>query len=257
MFFIQVTEEPQPSDLVWATGYTFPDTYAVAFGMATTGALTRWFRDQFGAEEVAAEEAGGPNAYAALGALAGKVAPGSEGLICLPYFSGERTPINDPRARGLFAGLSLSHTKGHIYRAVLEATAYGAKQNLETIKATGAVTKRAIAVGGGVKSRLWLQIVSDVTRQPQIVNERSIGASYGDAFLAGMASGIIPSIDVLKQSWVRPESIIEPNEAASAIYDDYQPLFRALYEQTKSSIHRLADLADESRLRAFQTVATT
>ena len=256
MFFIQVTEGPQPSELVWATGYTFPGSYVVAFGMATTGALTRWFRDQFGAEEIAVERAGGPNAYAALGALAAAVPPGSDGMICLPYFSGERTPINDPRARGMFAGLSLSHTKGHLYRALLEATAYGAQQNLETIRATGAVTKRAVTVCGGVESDLWLHIVSDVTRQPQIVNQRSIGASYGDAFLAGLSAGIIPSIGVLTETWVKPERIIEPNEAASVIYDEYAPIYRDLYTQTKESIHRLADLGDESLLRSSDPVAT-
>ena len=107
----------------------------------------RWHVDDWGvdalvprqlrAQELAAEAAGGPNAYAALAEAAARTPPGAEGLICLPYFAGERTPINDPDARGVYAGLTLSHTKAHLYRASLEGTAYGVRHNLETMSAMG------------------------------------------------------------------------------------------------------------------------
>ncbi|MDQ2682777.1 MAG: FGGY family carbohydrate kinase, partial [Chloroflexota bacterium] len=116
MFFIQVTDRPTPDPRMWCCGFTFPGRYGIEGGMSTTGALTRWFRDQLGAPELAAEAAGGQNAYGALADLAASVRPGSDGLICLPYFSGERTPINDPLARGVYAGLTLSHTRAHLYR---------------------------------------------------------------------------------------------------------------------------------------------
>jgi xylulokinase len=242
MFFVMVTGAPKPNPLVWATGYTFPGVFDIAFGMATSGALTRWFRDELAGGEVAIEAAGGANAYAALAEQAAKIAPGANGLICLPYFSGERTPLNDPDARGMFAGLSLRHTRAHLYRALLEGPAYGARHNLETVAATGAEVKRMVAVGGGVKNPLWLQIVSDVTGREQIVPERAIGASLGDAFLAGLASGIIPSVDALNREWVRPRAIVTPDPARHAIYSEYYLVYRDLYEQAKESLHALAAL---------------
>ena len=141
---------------------------------------------------MAAEQAGGAERLRRLAELAGIGSAGSGGVVCLPYFSGERTPINDPLARGMFAGLTLSHTRAHLYRAVLEGTAFGVRHNLEAMRDMGAAPRRLVAVGGGAKNRLWLQIVSDASGLAQVVPERTIGASYGDAFLAGLATGIIP-----------------------------------------------------------------
>jgi xylulokinase len=210
--------------------------------MSTTGALTRWFRDTLGGEEMAAEAAGGPNAYAALAAGAAAISPGSDGLVCLPYFAGERTPLNDPDARGVYAGLTLSHTKSHIYRASLEATAYGVRHNLETMEAMGAPPRRLVAVGGGAKNPLWLQIVSDVTGLPQDVPERTIGASYGDAFLAGIATGLIPDLSALKSEWVTLSLELEPDDRVKPVYDEYYTVYRDLYEAAKPQLHTLARL---------------
>lgn len=242
MFFILVTDRPVPDQRVWATGFVLPGTYDIAGGMATTGALTRWFRDEFGAEERTAEANGGPNAYAALASLAEKVDAGSDGLICLPYFAGERTPIHDPDARGVFAGLTLSHTRGHLYRAILEGTAYGVRHNIETLHEIGAPPGRVVAVGGGANARLWLQIVSDVCGEPQIVPERTVGASYGDAFLAGLATGIIPDLGVLSSQWVKVAETIEPDGQTRERYDDYYRVYRRLYEHARDDLHELARL---------------
>src|SRR5829696_3334306 len=213
MFFIQVTSRPLPDPRMWATGYLFEGLYDVTGGMATSGALTRWFRDQLGGAELAEERAGGPNAYEQLAELAGSVPAGSGGVVCLPYFSGERTPLNDPLARGMFAGLTLAHTRAHIYRAVLEGTAFGVRHNLEAMADMGAPPKRLVAVGGGTKNDLWVQIVSDVCGAAQIVPERTIGASYGNAFLAGVATGIVRDRAELHRSWVNVARTIEPDPA--------------------------------------------
>jgi xylulokinase len=242
LFFILVTEGPRPDPAVWATGYLFPGTYDIASGMATSGSLTKWFRDELAGFEVMAEREGGPNAYRALAELARAVPPGSEGLMTLPYFSGERTPINDPDARGLFLGLTLHHTRGHLYRSILEGIAYGARHNLESLASLGAHAERVVSVGGGVQNELWLQTMSDVTGQRQIVPEKAIGASYGDAFLAGLAAGIIPSLDALHRDWVRAERVIEPDPGRQARYDEYFALYTALYPQVRESMHRLAAL---------------
>ncbi|MFN8591556.1 MAG: FGGY-family carbohydrate kinase [Thermomicrobiales bacterium] len=242
MFIIHVTAEPVPDPRMWATVFCLPGRYTIDGGMSTTGALTRWFRDQFGQEELAAEATGGPNAYAAMADAAGAVPPGADGLICLPYFAGERTPINDPDARGVYAGLTLSHTKAHLYRASLEGTAYGVRHNLETMAAMGAPPKRLIAVGGGAKNPLWLQIVSDVTGLPQDVPERTIGASYGDAFMAGLATNIIPDLGALQRDWVTMRMKLEPRSDLRPVYDAYYDVYRGLYESAKDQLHALARL---------------
>ncbi|MBA2278232.1 MAG: FGGY-family carbohydrate kinase, partial [Chloroflexia bacterium] len=246
MFFILVTDRPVPDARMWATGYVLPGTYDVAGGMATTGALTRWFRDELGGVERAAEADGGPNAYAALADLAAKVPAGADGLVCLPYFAGERTPINDPDARGVFAGLTLSHTRGHLYRALLEGTGYGVRHNLETLREMGAEPKRLVAVGGGAQNRLWLQIVSDAAGMAQTVPERTIGAAYGDAFLAGLATGLIPSLDALSRDWVRVATVLESRPTEQARYEPYYRVYRDLYDHAKPDLHELARLGQES-----------
>ncbi|CAA9543750.1 MAG: Carbohydrate kinase, FGGY family [uncultured Thermomicrobiales bacterium] len=242
LFFILVTDRPIPDPRLWATGFCLPGRYDVAGGMSTTGALTRWFRDQLGGAEVAAEAAGGPNAYAALADLAAGVPPGAEGLVCLPYFAGERTPINDPEARGVFAGLTLNHTRAHLYRAVLEGTAYGVRHNLETMREIGAVPRRLVAVGGGAKSRLWLQTVTDVAGVAQAVPERTSGAAYGDAFLAGLATGLVPDLAALNRDWVRIGETLAPDPAAHAAYGDYYRVYRDLYAASRDQLHALARL---------------
>jgi xylulokinase len=242
MFFILVTDHPLTNEQMWTTAYLFPGSFDVAGGMATTGALTRWLRDLFGQPEREAERRGGPDAYQALAHLAAEVPAGSNGLICLPYFSGERTPINDPDARGVFAGLTLSHTRADLYRAALEGTAFGVRHNLEAIHAMGAAPKRLVAVGGGAKNRLWLQIVTDVTGVEQVVPERTIGACLGDAFLAGLAAGAIPDLGALSRDWVTQAAAIEPNRDARGTYDDYYAVYRGLYESSKGELHRLAEL---------------
>ena len=242
MFFILVTDRPVPDSRMWTTAYCLPGLYDVAGGMSTSGALTRWFRDQLGQPELVAEAADGPNAYEALATLAAEIPPGADGVLCLPYFAGERTPINDASARGVFAGLTLSHTRAHLYRAVLEGTSYGVRHNLETMREMGAEPERLVAVGGGARSRLWLQIVSDVTGLPQIIPERTVGACYGDAFLAGLATGLVPDLGALDLDWVQTETTLQPSEMGRDRYDEMYRIYRDLYESSKEQMHALARL---------------
>jgi xylulokinase len=231
------------NEALWLIPSAFPGFYDLAGGMATTGALTRWFRDHLAGELKALEAAGGPNAYAALNAEAAAVPPGSGGLVVLPYFAGERTPLNDPHARGVIAGLSLAHGRGHLYRALLEAAAYGMAHNIEAMRATGAAPRRVVAVGGGTKSDLLLQIVCDVTGLAQELPAQTVGASYGDAFLAGLATGLLSRSD-LRADWVRIARHFEPDPARHALYGEYYDLYRALYRSTVDELHALARLGD-------------
>jgi xylulokinase len=246
MFFLLVTGELVSDPRLWSTAYCFPGLYDITAGMATSGALTRWFRDEFAPLERNGERNGGVPAYAALSALAAEIPAGANGLICLPYFSGERTPINDPLARGVFAGLTLSHTRAHLYRSLLEGTAYGVRHNIDAMRQLGVPPRRLVAVGGGAKNRLWLQIVSDVTGLPQVVPVQTIGASFGDAFLAGLATGLIPDRAAGQASWVSIRETIEPRPQHRAIYDDYYAVYRSLYEHARSDLHTLAHLGERS-----------
>ena len=233
-FFILVLDQPVPDRRVWTTAGAFQGQYNLAAGMATSGSLTRWFRDEL------ARDLPPDKAYADLFRAAEKIEAGSAGLVMLPYFSGERTPINDPKARGVVAGLTLAHTRDHLYRAVLESVAYGIRQNIETFGAMGAPVKRTVAVGGGTKSKTWAQIVSDVASIRQEIPALTIGASYGDAFLAGLAAGMLERDDL--NSWVKPGVEIQPDESRTRIYEEYYQEYLDLYRQTKDIVHRLGSL---------------
>lgn len=227
-FFILVLDRQHPDRRLWSVAGAFPGQYNLAAGMATTGALTRWFRDELASDIE----------YADLFTEAADVAPGAGGLLLLPYFSGERTPRNDPAARGVIAGLSLSTTRAHLFRAVLEAVGYGVRHNLETFGELQAPINRVVAVGGGAQSATWPQIISDITGIGQVVPKTSIGASYGDAFLAGRAAGLLARDQLA--SWITPGRTVVPNRRLAELYDLRYHDYLALYEQTRDIVHRLS-----------------
>lgn len=222
----------------------YPGLYAVGAGMATSGALTRWFRDQFGQTERRVEQELGVNAYELLGIEAAKAPPGADGLIVLPYFSGERSPIHDDWARGVIFGLTLAHGRGHLYRALLEGVAYGLQHNLELMRDAGITPNRIVATGGGSRSHLWTQIVSDVTGLPQEVAGPS-NAALGMAFLAGYSSEIFSQISDVGQ-WVRPERVVHPRAEIHDLYQKYYAVYRRLYEQTKEEMHDVVRISEEA-----------
>lgn len=239
-FFILSADRIIRHPVMWAVYHALPGLYGLAAGMATTGALTRWFRDNFARDLIGRDE----NAYALLAQEAAGVPPGSRGLVVLPYFSGERTPIDDPRARGVICGLSLAHDRAHVYRSVLEGTAYGIAHNLQVMREAGGEPRRIVAVGGGARNPLWLQIVSDVSGVPQQVPAQTVGAPYGDAFLAGYAAGIIPSLDILHTQWVELDRTIEPDQPRHGLYREYAAIYQQLYRDTRDEQHRLAALGE-------------
>ncbi len=239
IFMIEVLDRPITDQRLWAVPYLFPGTNCLEACMATSGALTRWFRDKLAPDLVAAEIAGGAVAYSVLTEQAAAVPPGSEGLVVLPYFSGERTPINDPLARGLFFGLSLAHSRAHLFRATLEGMSYGIHQHFEVLESIGARPEQVIAVGGGTKSQLWLQIVSDVTGITQDVPAITIGAAYGDAFLAALGVGLLPSYESISD-WLKEGRKIVPDPARTEVYRRYYPIYLELYQRNRDLMHTLS-----------------
>jgi xylulokinase len=234
-FFVLVQEQPTPDTRVWTVCGAQAGQFNLAAGMGTTGSLTRWFKDEF------ARDLQDSSAYAALFESAAKVRAGSEGLLVLPYFSGERTPINDPHASGVIAGLKLTHTRPQLFRAVLEGVGFGVRHNLETFADMGASVKRIVAVGGGAQTRTWLQIVSDITGVIQLLPKVTVGAAYGDAFLAGRAAGLLRPNDL--ESWVCIDTEISPQPENRATYDAIYREYLELYLRTKDVAHRLRVIA--------------
>jgi xylulokinase len=239
LFIIGVVKDRTTDKRLWSAPYLFPGTHAIMAGMATTGALTRWFRDNFAEDLKMKEHETGVNAYAELAGDAATVPVGSEGLIVLPYFSGERTPINDPKARGLIFGLTLAHSRGSVYRAILEAVGYGIKHHFDVFDNIGVDMDSIRAVGGGTKNLLWLQIVSDICGRAQEVPEVTFGASYGDAFLAGMGAGVFSSYDDIS-GWVKDISLVRPNPEATRRYEPYYNMNLELYRRNKDLMHSIS-----------------
>ena len=241
IFFVLRTPHVPVTPHFWGAHFLERGTYVLTGGMSTSGSLTKWFRDQFAPLEVQAEKAGGENAYAALARLAATSPPGANGLVMLPYFAGERTPILDPDAKGLIFGLGLNHTRADVYRALLESVAFGIRHNLDQMKEEGAEPKRILAVGGGAYNPLWMQIVSDVAGIEQHIPEQQIGASYGDAFLAGVGVGLFSGTAEAAR-WVKIKQVVRPESSAHRKYEDHYRIYRELYTTTAPLMARLTTL---------------
>jgi xylulokinase len=225
IFTILVTDRPVRDPRLWYAPWLFPGLHGSMAGLATSGTLTHWFRDQFA-----------PGAdWGALAAEAAASPKGAKGLLCLPYFSGERTPIHDPLAKGAIFGLNLTHGRGDIYRAVLEGIAMGTAHVLDTCREAGAGPRRLLAVGGGVQNAVWMQATSDYGGVPQVVCGKTIGASYGDAFLAAVAAGLATPDEIA--AWNPPARTVVPDPDPAALRQ--YPLWQALYRQTRDIAHAL------------------
>lgn len=242
LFLIQTTAKYRPRRDLWASVHLRPEAAILAAGMSTSGALLAWFRDELAGDERATAIATGENAYALLSERAAETPAGSAGLITLPYFSGERTPINDVQAKGLFFGLTLSHSRAHLYRSCLEGIAYGLRHNIEAMAEAEAAPQRLVAIGGGTQDALWLQICSDVTGLSQDVPAETIGAAYGDAYIAGMAAGLFSDFAPLREEWVRIARRIQPNPEAKPIYDELYSIYRELYRDNRRHMSRISQL---------------
>ncbi|MEV6645078.1 FGGY-family carbohydrate kinase [Amycolatopsis sp. NPDC051371] len=223
MFLVQVLTEPRPHPGLWGTRGVVPGSFTLAAGMATSGAVTDWLRKLAGAS------------FADLVAEAASVPAGSRGLLLLPYFAGERTPLFDPDARGVLAGLTTSHGRAEIYRAALEGIAYGVRHNLEAMASAGGAAGRLVAVGGGTKGGLWTRIVSDVTGLPQQIPAETIGACLGDALLAAEAVGM----DAPRGNPIA--ATVTPDPGNRERYEEFYRHYRKLYEATAETAHFLAE----------------
>lgn len=240
---ISVKEIPITKELLIRSHPLVPKQNIVGGATATTGALTKWFRDNFAYVEKEIQRRIRINTYELLSKEASQTPPGSDGLLVLPYFSGERTPINDARARGIIMGLTTYHSRGHVYRALLEGTAYALNHHFDLLESYGIKFSEIIASGGGTKSNLWVQIVSDVTKREQILPILSTGAEIGTAYLVAISLGVITDVQELRRKIRKGARKVTVNTDIHRVYQDYYKIYRGLYDKTKEDMHALADIS--------------
>ncbi|MDC7227798.1 MAG: FGGY family carbohydrate kinase [Spirochaetales bacterium] len=220
-FFIMRTENLTPLSSFWSSNFIDPGTSVITGGMSTVGSMFKWFSETFPGRSLPEWEN-----------LAAAAAPGAGGITILPYFAGERTPINAPDAKGVIFGLSLQSSPGDIFRALQESVGYGIKHNIEEMRRQGTGARRIIAIGGASGSRQLMQVISDITGVSQFIPDIGLGACYGDAFLAAVGTGHFNS-SAEAGKWVGVADEIVPDKDLFGFYEEGYKKYRALYESTR------------------------
>jgi xylulokinase len=212
--------------------------------MLAAGGSFQWWKNHFAYEELQQAANEGKDVYEYLVALAETAPLGSEGLLFMPYLTGERTPYPDPKARGSFIGLNLRHSKAHLTRAILEGITFGLRDSLELMKESSVEIRELRVNGGGARSRFWRQMIADIFGYPVVTVNSTDGPAYGAAVMA--ASGVLnQDITSLCNDWIKVVDRVEPNAANQEKYETYYKIYRSLYPTLKETFHQLSDLAAE------------
>ena len=190
----------------------------------------RWFEREFADYERLMKEQTGVSSLNQLNEIAEKTAPGSDGLVFLPYMSGERSPIWNPYAKGVFYGLDFSKTKGHMVRACMEGVALSVRHNLEIAEEAGAKVEVLRAMGGSANSLLWTQIKSDITGKPIVVPASDTATTLGAAILAEVGCGMYKDYDEAVSLTVKETRRHEPNLSNKDVYDKTYMTYLELYK---------------------------
>ncbi len=213
--------------------HIIPNIYLSLGAMTASGANLRWFRDRFGMTEISASSSLGLDSYDLLCAQASKIAAGSEGVIFLPYMMGERSPLWNTNARGVFFGMSLATTRGAMIRAILEGAAFALRHNVDVARNANITINEIRSVGGGARSPLWNQIKADILGLPVLTSQTCIGGAGGAALLAGIGIGLYKDIKKTLRDIIKINSRYEPNERNQHLYDELYQLFRSIYSNLR------------------------
>lgn len=213
--------------------HVVPDKWLLQGGTVGGGGVMRWLEAQLGDYEKLQKSINGKSALDQFNEIAREVEPGSDGLIFLPYMAGERSPIWDPKAKGVYYGLDFSKTKGHFIRSAMEGVAYSLKHNLDVAKEAGADVEVMKAIGGSANSKLWTQIKADVTGKKIVVPYSDAATPLGACILAGIGVGMYESFEEAVALTVKETRIHEPNFANEAVYNKNFKKYLKIYEQLK------------------------
>ncbi|WMS43962.1 FGGY-family carbohydrate kinase [Acuticoccus sp. MNP-M23] len=219
-----VTEAPVHAPGVWGAyaDIVYPGRYVVEGGQTSTGSIINWLGRLTGGLD-----------FAEMNEKAAALAPGSDGLLVLDHFQGNRTPHTDPLSRGAFVGLTLAHEKHHMFRAIMESIGFGTRAILDAFKRAGYESAEMTVGGGAAASDLWMQIHADTADIPIRVPASADAPSTGSAVLAFHGAGHFASIDEGIDAMVHPGRTIEPNAANVAAYEDIYQRYLALYPALK------------------------
>ncbi|WIK64510.1 FGGY-family carbohydrate kinase [Gleimia hominis] len=215
--------------------------YTVEGSLVSSGSVLKWFKDGFARDIVQATERIGLNPYEILDRQAAEIPIGCDGLIMNEYFQGNRTPYTDSKARGLMFGLSLSHTPEHMYRAILEAVAYGTQHNLLMMKESGFEPNKLVFCGGATKSPLWMQMYADVTGKPITLTEVGDAVVLGSCMLAAVGAGLYKDLPAAARNMVHETKTIEPNMDAHEEYQFYLQQYMDAYPVMQELTHKTVD----------------
>jgi ribulose-phosphate 3-epimerase len=236
-----VSSKPKRSPGIWGAyrGAPLPGINFAEGGQSSTGSIVRWAKAIFNLNEIP---------YAQLDAEAANISPGCEGLMCLETFQGSRTPRTDPRQRGAFLGLTLAHSRAHIWRAILEGVCFGTRGCIEGLSKAGHACEEIIIAGGSTRSQLWLQMHADVTGKHVVVCENPDAPLLGCAVLASVAIGLHQSVEDAVTSMVRQVKRIEPS-SSSLIYDE---LYHKVYKNIASSLQSITNAIADIQANQFK-----
>lgn len=214
--------------------HVVPDQWLLQGGTTGGGGVMRWFEQEFADYERTREEEIGESSLVQLNQIAEAVSPGSDGLVFLPYMSGERSPVWNPYAKGVFYGLDFAKTKGHMVRACMEGVAFALRHNLDAAEEAGAEAEVLRAMGGSANSLLWTQIKADVTGKPIIVPSSDTATTLGAAILAGVGVGFYESYEEAVALTVKETRRHEPNPENREIYEKNYNTYLQLYKRLKT-----------------------
>ena len=218
-----------------------PGKWAVMSCTLAAGQSLRWLRDTCCAGEVAEAARQGVDPYELMTALAEKTPIGADGLLFLPYLMGERSPLLDEKARGAFIGLSGGHGRGHLIRAVLEGVTYSQRQCVDVLRGMNVPTEEMMACGGGARSAFWRQMLADVYGCPiQTAKAALEGPALGVAILAGVGTGVYPSVESACDAIVKPDTVLYPDAECGRAYEPYYQLYLRQYPALRETFHALA-----------------
>jgi len=222
---------PDPSGRLHAFCHAVPGAYHLMGVTLSAGGSLSWWRETLGGD------------FDELVEAASDVLPGSEGLVFLPYLSGERAPHLDPKARGAFFGLTARHGAKHMTRAVMEGVIFSLRDSLDIMRDLGVPVDDVRATGGGARSELWRQLQADIYATPIRRTVADEGPAFGAALLAGVASGSYADVDEATSVVELREEITEPDTERAKIYEEHYEVYRSLYAATSFAMSRLTDLA--------------
>lgn len=233
-----------PGGRIHSFNHAIPGRWYLMGVMLSAAASFQWFRDTFAEAETILARSLPDSAEHLLNRAAETVAPGSDGVMFLPYLSGERTPHRDAKARGVFFGLAPIHAKKHLTRAVMEGVAFGMRDSLELIQDLGITATQIRITGGGAKSPLWRQIIADVFDHPVVTTNIEEGPAIGAALLAGVGVGLFRDVEEAVRDIVEITGTTEPNASHAAIYRDLYPLYQRLYQSLKPEFAEAFDILE-------------